>query len=247
MSLKEFFEENKKIALAFSGGCDSAYLLYEVVRNNADVTAYFVKTQFQPDFELNDAVLLAKQLGAKLKIINLDILANSEIAKNPCNRCYLCKSLILSEIIKAAKKDGYNIIIDGTNADDNPAERPGMSALAELKIKSPLRDNNISKREIREKSKNAGLFTWDKPAYACLATRIRSGKEILASDLVKIEQGEEMIKNLGFKDIRIRLSEDNALLQFKKEDNKRALSMEKIISKELKDLFPKFTIDTKGR
>ena len=122
-----------------------------------------------------------------------------------------------------------------------------MSALAELKIKSPLRDNNISKREIREKSKNAGLFTWDKPAYACLATRIRSGKEILASDLVKIEQGEEMIKNLGFKDIRIRLSEDNALLQFKKEDNKRALSMEKIISKELKDLFPKFTIDTKGR
>ena len=137
MKLNEFFDEHKKVALAFSGGADSAYLLFAAVACGADVQPYYVKSQFQPEFEHEDARKLAKQLGVTLCEINVDVLQFDEVTANPANRCYYCKKRIMGAIRAAAKADGYDTIIDGTNASDDGGDRPGMKVLAEENILSP--------------------------------------------------------------------------------------------------------------
>lgn len=166
------------MALAFSGGVDSSYLLYAALQNGADVHAYYVKSAFQPQFELEDAQKLAKQVGAKLTIMQANVLANETVVANPKNRCYYCKQVIFTGIGKQAAQDGYTTLLDGTNASDDAADRPGMKALQELSVLSPLRLCGLTKTEIRKRSKAAGLFTWDKPSYACLATRIPTGRPL---------------------------------------------------------------------
>ena len=140
MELKDFFAENKKVAVAFSGGTDSAYLLYAAIKFGVCVKAYYVKSAFQPQFELDDAKRLAEELGADMQIIYVDILANKVVTDNPCNRCYYCKKIIFTEIAKAAAKDKYFVLTDGTNASDDAKDRPGMRALTEMSVHSPLRD-----------------------------------------------------------------------------------------------------------
>ena len=211
--LRQFFKENPKLALAFSGGVDSAYLLYAAKAFGADVKAYYVKTPFQPEFEQVDAVRLAAQLDAEMVTLRLDVLSDSSITENPKNRCYFCKKRIFNAILEQAKADGYSLIIDGTNASDDAADRPGMVALKELAVRSPLREAGLTKEEIRRLSKEAGLFTHDKPAYACLATRIPTGTPITQALLEKTEICEEYLKNMGFSDFRIRYSEGAARLQ----------------------------------
>lgn len=211
--LKAFFEEIPKVALAFSGGVDSAYLLYAAKTFGADVKAYYVKTLFQPEFEYEDARRLAEQLDAEMVTIHLDILSDNAIAENPKNRCYFCKKRIFSAILEQAKADGYSLIIDGTNASDDASDRPGMDALKEMEVRSPLREAGLTKDEIRRLSKDAGLFTHDKPAYACLATRIPAGAAITAEKLAITERNEAFLRNLGFTDFRIRLVGTGAKLQ----------------------------------
>lgn len=178
MELAEFFKDHPKVALAFSGGVDSSYLLYAALQNGADVHAYYVKSAFQPQFELEDAQKLAKQVGAKLTIMQANVLANETVVANPKNRCYYCKQVIFTGIGKQAAQDGYTTLLDGTNASDDAADRPGMKALQELSVLSPLRLCGLTKTEIRKRSKAAGLFTWDKPSYACLATRFLLGRPL---------------------------------------------------------------------
>ena len=175
MTLEEFFEEHPKIALAFSGGVDSSYLLYAASRCGADVAAYYVKSQFQPEFELRDAIELAHKLGVRMRLIEQDIVSCAEVTANPPDRCYYCKKHIMGAIRERSCADGYALIIDGTNASDDISDRPGYKALGEEGILSPLRICGLTKAEIRRLSHEAGLPTWDKPAYACLATRIASG------------------------------------------------------------------------
>lgn len=213
MTLQDFFKAQPNVALAFSGGVDSAYLLYAAVNSGAKVTAYYVKTPFQPQFEYEDALTLAAELGAEIKTIRLDVLQDENIAANPKNRCYYCKKRIFSAILEAAQADGYCVIIDGTNASDDASDRPGMVALQELQVRSPLREAGLTKAEIRRLSKEAGLFTHNKPAYACLATRIPAGTGITQELLDKTERCEEYLKNLGFSDFRIRYFEGSARLQ----------------------------------
>lgn len=213
MTLQDFFKAQPNVALAFSGGVDSAYLLYAAVNSGAKVTAYYVKTPFQPQFEYEDALTLAAELGAEMKTIRLDVLQDENIAANPKNRCYYCKKRIFSAILEAAQTDGYCVIIDGTNASDDASDRPGMVALQELQVRSPLREAGLTKAEIRRLSKEAGLFTHNKPAYACLATRIPAGTGITQELLDKTERCEEYLKNLGFSDFRIRYFEGSARLQ----------------------------------
>lgn len=213
MTLHEFFTKHPAVALAFSGGVDSAYLLYAARESGAKVTAYYVKTAFQPQFEYEDACRLAGALGAEMKVIQLDVLCDETIAANPANRCYYCKKRIFSAIADAAKADGYSLIIDGTNASDDASDRPGMRALQELQVCSPLREAGLTKAEIRRLSKEAGLFTHDKPAYACLATRIPTGTTITPEVLEKTEICEEYLKNMGFSDFRIRYFGGAARLQ----------------------------------
>lgn len=205
MDLKDFFHQNPNVALAFSGGVDSAYLLYAALANGAQVRAYYVKSAFQPRFELEDARRLATELGADMEEIKEDVLADPAIAANPADRCYHCKKRIFAAIAKAATMDGFPVLLDGTNASDDAGDRPGMRALAELSVRSPLRECGLTKDEIRRRSKEAGLFTWDKPAYACLATRIPTGTEITRERLCRTEAAESYLAEIGLTDFRVRL------------------------------------------
>ena len=211
--LEQFFKENPKAAVAFSGGVDSAYLLYAAVTYGSDVKAYYVKTAFQPRFELTDAEKLATELGIRMQVIHLDILSSKIITDNPPDRCYHCKKAIFSAIRAAAKQDGFSLLLDGTNASDDAADRPGMRALAELSVRSPLREAGLSKVQIRRLSRDAGLFTCDKPAYACLATRISTGESITAQKLSRTEEAEHYLAGLGFRDFRVRTMGNTAKLQ----------------------------------
>ncbi len=247
LTLQEFFTEHPKVALAFSGGADSAYLLYEAQNCGADVHPYFVKTQFQPQFEDDDAHRLCSQLGIKLTTIDVNILSVPEVVRNPSNRCYYCKSAIFTAIKAQAGTDGYDIVIDGTNASDLVNDRPGMRALQELAVLSPLRICGITKDELRKLSGKAGLFTAHKPAYACLATRIPTGTTICNEDLVRIEESENILFRLGYTDFRIRLRDDKALLQLTPEQRLRAIDEKALLDELLSGMFLKVDIDEKTR
>ena len=213
MELRDFFKEYPKVALAFSGGADSAYLLYAAKQCGAEVKAYYVNSAFQPQFEADDALRLAEELGVQLREVLADVLKTPEIVENLPDRCYFCKREIFSAIFAAAEEDGYSVVIDGTNASDDAAGRPGMQALREMGVRSPLRECGITKDRLRELSREAGLFTWDKPAYACLATRIPCGQKITRAALQKIELAEDYLRELGFRDFRIRMMGNSAKIQ----------------------------------
>lgn len=245
--MREFFAENPKAAIAFSGGADSAYLLYAAKKYGEDIKAYYVKTQFQPSFELADAKRLASELDVNLEVIKADILSKEEVSKNPQNRCYYCKKHIFNLIRSHALSDGYELILDGTNASDIEADRAGMKALAELSVRSPLRECGLAKDRIRTLSRKAGLFTWDKPAYACLATRIGAGDRITAQMLKRVEGAEDCLFSLGFTDFRIRVFNGAARIQLPSEQMLKAVEMREQICCELKPYFDIVLLDLEGR
>ena len=247
MNLNEFFTEHNKVALAFSGGADSSDLLYAAKENGADVQPYYVKSQFQPEFEHEDARKLASELGIELKEISVDVLQFDEVTANPSNRCYYCKKRIMGAIRKAASADGYDTIIDGTNASDDGGDRPGMRVLKEENILSPLRMCGITKAELRRLSHEAGLFTWNKPAYACLATRVPTGEKITAEKLTAVEQSESYLFSLGFTDFRVRLRDGGALLQFTEKQQPKAQAEFETIKAELLKCFAVVRLDQKAR
>ncbi len=247
MTLSDFFKENTNVALAFSGGVDSAYLLYAAIHGGAEVRAYYVKSAFQPQFEFDDAVRLANELNADLKIINIDVLSVSEIVANPLDRCYHCKKYIFSAIADVATRDGKTLLIDGTNASDSVDDRPGMKALKELNIRSPLRECGLTKDKIRSLSKEAGLFTWNKPAYACLATRIPAGEKITAKKLAITERAEDYLFSLGFTDFRVRMNVSAAKIQLPSSQHKRLIENREQIIKELKQYYSEVVLDLEAR
>ena len=247
MTLQEFFRQHPKSALGFSGGVDSSYLLYACLTAGAEVRPYFIKTAFQPAFELEDAKRLCAQLGAELSIIELDALANPDVAKNPANRCYYCKTWLFGALQKRALEDGYTVLLDGTNASDEAGDRPGMQALSELHVLSPLRLCGLNKPQIRELSREAGLFTWDKPAYACLATRIPTGQRITNELLARVEGAEQALFSLGFTDFRVRMFHDAARVQLKPAQMQQALTRRSEILENMRPYFETVLLDLKGR
>ena len=247
MTLTEFFHENPKAAIAFSGGVDSAYLLYAALQSGADVRAYYVKSAFQPQFELDDARHLAEALSADMRVLDVDILADETVAANPPDRCYHCKRRIFSAIASAAAADGYTLLLDGTNASDDAGDRPGMRALRELSVRSPLRECSLTKPEIRRLSREAGLFTWDKPAYACLATRVPAGERLTAEKLENTERAEDFLFSLGFTDFRVRLFNGAARLQLPAEQLPRLLERRAEILSELKKTYSAVVLDLEVR
>ena len=247
MTIQDFFLAHPKAALAFSGGVDSAWLLYAGLRCGAELRPYYVKTAFQPEFEYADALRLCRELGAEPRVLTLDALAAEPVRENGPERCYHCKIRIMSTILAAAREDGYPVLLDGTNASDEAGDRPGMRALAELGILSPLRLCGLTKPEIRRLSREAGLFTWCKPAYACLATRIRTGEPITAEKLRAVEESEDYLFSLGFSDFRVRCADNKALLQFPAEQLEAARAREREIRQRLSPLFAEIRIDPQGR
>ena len=212
-SLRAFFADHPRMALAFSGGVDSAYLLYAARACGCDVAAFYAQSAFQPEFERRDAQRLVEQLDVPLNVVPLDVLAVAAVRDNPADRCYHCKKAIFTALLAAAEAQGYEAVMDGTNASDDTSDRPGMKALVELGVLSPLRLCGITKAQVREYSRAAGLFTWDKPAYACLATRIPTGTPITDEDLNRVEGAEAALFALGFSDFRVRLFHGAARLQ----------------------------------
>lgn len=247
MELKDFFKLNNKIAVAFSGGVDSAYLLYAATKAGADVTAYYVKSQFQPDFELQDAIATADYAGARMRILQVDALSDERVSANPANRCYYCKNNIMGAILKAASEDGYDLLCDGTNASDDADDRPGFRALGELGIRSPLRECGLTKAEIRLRAKEAGLSVWNKPAYACLATRIPTGEIITEAKLMRTEESEKVLFDMGFTDFRVRTRGDSALIQVTAGQHDMAKQRMDEITKLIGGMYESVSLDEKKR
>ena len=247
MTLEQFFQENPRCALGFSGGVDSAYLLYAGVKARADIRPYFIKTAFQPAFELADAQKLAEGLGVEVTVLELDALADPRVAANPADRCYYCKQNLFRTLKDRAIADGYPVLLDGTNASDEAGDRPGMRALAELSVRSPLRECGLTKAEIRARSREAGLFTWDKPAYACLATRVPAGEAITAETLARVEGAEDALFRLGYTDFRVRVFHSAARLQLPRGQMERAVREAEELRQALKPYFTPILLDLEGR
>lgn len=247
MTLQEFFTEHPKAALGFSGGVDSSYLLWAAVNAGADIAPYYIQTAFQPAFELEDAKRLCEQIGVKLNVIQLDALADPRVAANPANRCYYCKVGLFGALRARAKADGYDLLLDGTNASDDAGDRPGMKALREMEVRSPLRECGLTKAMIRQESRKAGLFTWDKPAYACLATRVPTGRTITSELLRRVEGAETALFALGFTDFRVRLYDEAARLQLPEGQLAKAVEQRQAIRQALAPWFDVVLLDTQTR
>ena len=246
-ALRSWFAAHPRFVLAFSGGCDSAYLFYAAAACGADFAACYVKSAFQPAFELEDARRLAHGLGREIDVIELDVLSDAQVRANPKERCYFCKRRIFSAIGDRARALGHDLVIDGTNASDDAADRPGMRALRQLRVESPLRSCGITKAEVRALSREAGLFTWNKPAYACLATRIPSGIPIDSETLERVDRAETALRAMGFSDLRVRVHANAARIQLPEAQLARAIQQREAILNALKGDFPAVFLDLKAR
>lgn len=209
-----------RVVLAFSGGVDSTFLLRAAREAlGDDLKAVTILSPYIPKWEIEEAKQLVAELGVAYEIIEAPLI--DSIRFNPEDRCYLCKTAVFSLIKENAARGGYDTVIDGTNFDDIQDYRPGLRALGELGVKSPLRDAGLTKAEIRALSKELGLPTWDKPPYACLLTRIPYGSELKVEDFEKIERAETFMMSLGFRAIRVRCHGDLARLEVAREDRSR--------------------------
>lgn len=247
MKLTDFFNDHPAVAIAFSGGTDSAYLLYAAKRYAAEVRAYYAQSAFQPQFELDDARRLAEELDVPLSVLPLDVLADEKIAANPPDRCYFCKRRIFEAILTQAAADCFSVLLDGTNASDDAGDRPGMKALRELSVLSPLRLCGLTKDDVRRLSREAGLFTWDKPAYACLATRIPTGETITEEALRATEAAENYLFSLGFRDFRVRRMGNSARIQLPAAQFGKLIEQRERVLAELKRYYPAVLLDLEVR
>jgi len=247
MTLEQFFNEHKKVAIALSGGVDSVYLMHMAKKLGADVSCYFAKTEFQPECELSDAQYEAGRAGVPLCVMSFSALEDENVVCNKSDRCYHCKRGIMQIIKAMAASDGYDMVCDGTNASDDIEDRPGYRALSELGIMSPLALCGITKEEIREGARADGISVADKPSYACLATRIAKGEEITREKLLRIEESEEFLKKLGFSDFRVRTNGDSARLELCSSDFEKMLDGRREICRELRKYFDSVTADLEAR
>jgi pyridinium-3,5-biscarboxylic acid mononucleotide sulfurtransferase len=204
LRLHSILKELRSFAVAFSGGVDSSFLLHQaqLVRKTG-IIAITIRTPYIPAREIEEAIEFTKTYNIKHKI--LDIEFPEIIRTNPIERCYLCKKRLFSELLNYAKENNYINIVDGTNADDTGDFRPGMKALTEMGIRSPLLESGFTKKDIREVSKKEGLDIWNKPAMACLLTRIPYDTEVKEGLLRMIEKAENLLFESGYPGTRVRV------------------------------------------
>ena len=240
----------RSILIAYSGGVDSTFLL-KIAREELGnkVTAVTVKSEIHHLSEITVAKKMAQQFKAKHLFIDIDILSNKEFINNPKKRCYICKKEIFSRISEMAKELNLNFVADGSNYDDLDDYRPGMKAVRELRIRSPLKEAILTKDDIRLLSKEMGLPTWDKPSNSCLATRIPYRDKITLEKLKRVEKAEGFFRDLGIKQVRVRCHNKLAKIEVGEKDLLFLMEEDlrkKIISK-LKQLgFIYITLDLQG-
>ena len=216
-NLKNYISQLEKqgLCLAFSGGIDSTVLLY--LCQNTNVIAVTLKSSFQTKEEIELTQNLCKIYNIKQKIIEFYPLKNKYLTNNPKDRCYHCKKLMFSELVNFAKENNFKHIIDGTNFDDLGVYRPGLKALKELNIISPLAEFEITKQEIRTFAKLCKIETFNKPSTPCLATRFPYGTQLTEEKLKTVSHGENILKTNGFDNCRLRIHNDIARLEIPQE------------------------------
>lgn len=247
MQLRDWFRAHPRCALGFSGGTDSAYLLWAGLDAGADIRPIFVRTPFQTGEECRRAEEFCQKLGRELTILETDPLSEPAIGANPPDRCYHCKRGIFSLLCQWAGERSIPTVLEGSNDSDDLSDRPGMRAIRELGVESPLRLCGLTKEVIRENSRQAGLPTWDLPSSACLATRFPTGRQITREDLARVERGEALLRQRGFSDLRIRLREWGGLLQLPAEQHPAAKRDWQELERMLREDFPTLRLDPKGR
>ncbi len=249
-SLKEILKRMGKLAIAYSGGVDSTFLLkvaHDTLKDN--VIAITARSSTYPEREYNEAVAFAKKLGAKHISIVSEELDIEGFSGNPVNRCYFCKKELFTKIGQVARQHGIAYVADGSNTDDLGDYRPGMVAMKEFGVVSPLREADMSKDDIRVLSKRMNLPTWDKQPFACLASRFPYGQEITHEKLGMIDKAEQYLLDLGFRQVRVRMHEDMARIEVATSERKKFFDeavMDKVHNRMKEIGFKYVALDLKG-
>ncbi|MBN2452889.1 MAG: ATP-dependent sacrificial sulfur transferase LarE [Candidatus Omnitrophica bacterium] len=247
--LKKILQALKSVVVAYSGGLDSTFLLRASIDalGRDSVLAVTARSETYPVSEYREAVNMAKKLGAGLLTIRTSELAIKGFRSNPVNRCYYCKKELFKRLDAIRKGRRFRYVIDGTNYDDLKDVRYGRLAAKELGVKSPLLEAKITKGDIRRFSRALGLATWDKPSFACLASRIPFNSAITKKGLRSVDGAESCLKGLGFRQVRVRIHGNIARLELSGSDLKTALKLKDSIVGRLKKLgFTYVTLDLAG-
>jgi len=246
--LKSLIGSYGSLAVAFSGGVDSSFLLKVasgIIGDN--LLAITVNAQVCPAEEAGLAAKFCRDNGIRHMIIDFDVMQVEGFASNPENRCYICKRALFGKIKEAALREGIGIIAEGTNSDDANDYRPGIKALEEMGMASPLKEVGLTKKEIRELSREMGLCTWNNPAHACLASRIPYGEEITTEKLKMVDEAEEYLREEGVGQVRVRIHDRMARIEVMPNDFDKIMANKDTIYARLEEIgFTYVSLDLKG-